>query len=441
MVDNDWAMQVASFRFGVIAELVGGTQLSWGEKTRLLKEKTARSYNIPGSGRSSVSIPTILGWIKKYKEGGCRIDSLKPRRRRDYGRYRKLDDRIRMAIRDLKAENSQYTVPVLIGKLRALDIIGSHDEISRPTIYRFLAKEEMGRTSPDAADRRRFEADHSNEIWQCDVMHGPKVFGSDGKVRKSYLLGIMDDHSRMIIHARFYESENFDTLKSALRESVQRRGLATKFYVDNGACYRAGSLEQITAALGIQLIHSRPYTPQGRGKIERWFRYVREDFLPRHNFSDMTFDEINAALEAWVAAYNDRLHSVTKITPNDRYMKNLECVRYAPTDLDKYFRKIVTRMVRKDRCVQLDNRVFEVHHGLIDRNVELAFHPEDPEIIEVLFEGRSYGMATYVDASVNKRVGRESYTNDKVRPSELLERAPMIATGGLFEEVGDYDFE
>jgi hypothetical protein len=251
----------------------------------------------------------------------------------------------------------------------------------------------------------------------------------------------MDDHSRMIIHARFYESENFDTLKSALRESVQRRGLATKFYVDNGACYRAGSLEQITAALGIQLIHSGPYTPQGRGKIERWFRHVREDFLPRHNLSDMTFEEINAALEAWVSAYNDRLHSVTKMTPNDRYMKKLECVRYAPTDLDKYFRKIVTRMVRKNRCVQLDNRVFEVHHGLIDRNVELAFHPEDPEIIEVLFEGRSYGMATYVDASVNKRVGRESYASDRVRPSDLIERTPMIATGGLFEEVSDYDFE
>jgi len=90
MVDNDWAIQVASFRFGVIAELVGGTQLSWGEKARILKEKAARSYNIPCSGRSSVSIPTIIGWIKKYKEGGSRIDSLKPRRRRDYGRYRKL---------------------------------------------------------------------------------------------------------------------------------------------------------------------------------------------------------------------------------------------------------------------------------------------------------------------------------------------------------------
>ena len=134
MVDNDWAMQVASFRFGVIAELVGGTQLSWGEKTKLLKERAARSYNIPGSGRSSVSIPTILGWIKKYKEGGSRIDSLKPRRRRDYGRYRKLDDRIRMAIRDLKAENSQYTVPVLIGKLRD-SILSAHT--MKSAVHRF----------------------------------------------------------------------------------------------------------------------------------------------------------------------------------------------------------------------------------------------------------------------------------------------------------------
>jgi len=50
-------------------------------------------------------------------------------------------------------------------------------------------------------------------------------------------------------------------------------------------------------------------------------------------------------------------------------------------------------------------------------------------------------MATYIDASVNKRVGRESYANDRVRPSDRIERAPMIATGGLFEELSDYDYE
>ncbi|RYZ79371.1 MAG: hypothetical protein EOP04_27885, partial [Proteobacteria bacterium] len=301
-----------------------------------------------------------------------------------------------------------------------------------------LGQEDLSRPSADAVDRRRFEAESSNEIWQCDVMHGPKIFDGDGKVKKSYLLAIIDDHSRFIIHAKFYESEGFETLKVGLRDAVLRRGIPQKFYVDNGSCYRADNLSFITAALGIKLVHCKPYTPQGRGKIERWFRKIREDFLPSQNTNDLTFIEMNKNLEKWVSYYNSRVHSVTKMTPEDRFKKNIECVRYAPTNIDDYFRKVVTRLVRKDRVVQLDNRVFEVPMTLIDRQVELRFHPDEPDDIEVFFDGRSYGKAFLVNVVLNKRTGREG-SGPPSNKSEYFEKPFEMPSGSLFE--GYHDIE
>jgi putative transposase len=437
MNDLDWTKKVATFRYGIIADFVGDRKLGWGDKARLLREKTTQTYNIPGSERSTISVATILGWIDVYLKSGRKLESLEPKRRRDKGRYRKIDSTIRMALRDLKAENPEYTVPVMVGKLRTMQLIGPQDQVSKSTIYRFLAQEDLGRAPTDAVDRRRYEAEFANETWQCDLLHGPKLFDGEGKTRKSYLLAIIDDYSRFIIHAKFYDSEGFETLKIALREAIQRRGIPQRFYVDNGACYRSENLQYVTAALGIQLTHSKPYTPQGRGKIERWFKNIREDFFPRLNTSDMSFVEINEQLNTWVYGYNTRVHSVTKMTPEERFRKNLECVRHAPPDLDRYFRKVVIRLVRKDRVVQLDNRIFEVPPTLIDRHVELHFHPEEPEDIEVFFDGRSYGNAIMVDVNLNKRLGREG-RQAETQAYEYIQRPAEVQSGSLFEISHDH---
>ena len=110
-------------------------------------------------------------------------------------------------------------------------------------------------------------------------MHGPRAKVS-GINKKTYLHAIIDDSSRYIIHAEFFTSEKLEAFKECLKAAVEKRGLPQKLYVDNGACYSAINLEQITACLGIGIKHSRPYIPQGRGKIERWFRNVRESFYP-----------------------------------------------------------------------------------------------------------------------------------------------------------------
>lgn len=434
MVDEDMAMKIATFRFGLIADFVTGTRLERGEKERLLTEKTARSYEIPGSQKTRVSRSTLLSWVAAYRKANHRIEGLMPKTRKDRGTYKKLDTGLRMAIKDLKTENPNYTVPTIIKKLRHAKVLGPADELNLASVYRFIRNEKLNEIKAVPNDRRRFEAAFPNEIWQCDVMHGPLVKMDSGPQRKAYLCAIMDDHSRLVVHAQFYLSEAFDSLKDCLKQAVTRRGLPSKFYVDNGACYKAHHLEQILASLGIALTHSRPYTPQGRGKIERWFRYVRQDFLPNHAHKPRSLTDLNEELEGWVDGYNGKVHSVTKMTPYDRFKQNLACVRPAPADLIDHFRKVEHRRVKRDRSLQLHGRHFEAPVGLIDRTVELRFHPETPDEVEIFFEGFSHGAASVLDPHVNVRVGRDwGDSGPRLgRQEEVTSEEETIPTGRLF---------
>jgi putative transposase len=279
MLNEKEKNELAAFRFGIISEFVTGVELSYGEKEKLLKEKSNRFYVIPFSSKKTIAKSSILSWIRRYKEGGKRIEALYPKARKDKGNFRKLDKKICEEIKNLRRSRPNLTVPIIIKILKQNKILSMDENIRLPSIYRFLKKENLGKINLKEPDRRKFETEFPNQIWQGDIMHGPRV-RINGINKKSYLNAFIDDHSRFIIYAKFYPNEKLESLKDCLRQAIQTRGLPQKIYVDNGSCYSAINLDQITACLGIGITHSRPYTPQGRGKIERWFKNIREGFLP-----------------------------------------------------------------------------------------------------------------------------------------------------------------
>ena len=442
MLTEDLAMEIATFRFGVIADFVTGVRLGYGEREKLMVQKVARTYEIPGSSRTTLSRSTIISWITSYRKAGSKIDGLKPRRRSDAGAYRKLDQTLRTAIRELKAENPKYTLPTLINKLRHQRLIAAGDRINDATLYRFIRQEKLSDPREGLTkDRRRFEAAYPNEIWQCDIMHGPLARETtDGPKRKAYLCAIMDDHSRLIVHAQFYMQETFSSLKDCLRRAIEQRGIPQKFYVDNGACYRSTNLEQILAGLGVALTHSRPYTPQGRGKIERWFGSIRRSFIPESGEDGQNLLDLNERLWTWVDRYNSTLHSVTKATPYNRFKANLSCVRPAPSDLINHFRLSECRKVKKDRTIQLNGRLLEAPVRLIDKTVELRYHPESPDDVEIIHEGLSYGRAVPLDSQLNARVGRdfgEGHGAAKTAVTDKVDVPPILRGGLLFGQEFD----
>ncbi len=421
---EDEKKSVAAFRFGVICDLVNGVQLAAGEQERLIREKCARKWQIPFSNKTRISRSTILRWMRVYKNSRGRLEALYPAARSDRGKSRALDQDTALALIQLRRELPKASVKQLIETMyqRCLAVAGRR--LSPSTVYRLLRRHGLtGPTASAPVDRRKFEAELPNDLWQSDVMHGSQI-RVDGKWRKTYLIAIIDDHSRLITYGQFYLSENLACYMDCLERALLKRGLPRKLYVDNGPAFRSRHLEHVTASLGIALIHAKPYQPQGKGKIERFFRTVRSDFM--FGFKGRSLLQLNTAFEAWLnRVYHMRQHTATGQTPFARFTDNLQCLRTAPANLSDHFRQRARRKVAKDRTITLNGQLFEAPVALIGQRVELRYHHHRPEEVEVIFKQQSYGRARPVQLHVNCRVKR-----DKNSHTQIVSSAPIQAYRG-----------
>ena len=420
-MDEEKKKQIATFRFGVIHDLVGGVELEPGEQERLLKEKCDRKWVIPFSDRTSITRSTILRWVKLYKDSGSKLEALANHDRSDSGKSRAIDEETGLALIRLRQEFPRATLGRLIGEMNTRELVSPGVVLTTATVHRFLRSNGlMKAAAQQPEDRRKFEAELPNDLWQSDCMHGPRV-EHEGKNRKTYLIAFIDDHSRLVPHAEFYLTESLASYVKALDEALLTRGLPRKIYTDNGSAFRSHHLEHVTASLGIALIHARPYKPEGKGKIERFFRTVRNEFLS--GFKGNTLADLNQTLSLWLNdVYNQRIHSSTGQTPFARFTSRMECLRQAPHNLKDHFRKTVRRRVAKDRTVSLDGRIFEAPVSLIGRQVALLYHEQEPERVEIIVGGVSFGMATPVNLHVNCRVKRDKWRNVELEHTEESEK-------------------
>ncbi len=403
-MDEELKKKIAVFRYGVIADFVGARRLSRGERRRLMREKCGQTWQIPGSIRTHIAPSTVKEWISRYKQSGNKLEALYPQDRSDRGALRSVDEDTAAGIVSLRKELPEVTLPVLLKAARERKIILPGVSLSSSTLYRFLKANGLMEGAPSILrDRRRFEAEEPNELWQSDVMHGPYVV-VDGKQRKTYLTAFIDDHSRLIPHAEFFLSERLDNFLAALRKALRMRGLPRKLYVDNGPAFRSEHLSHICASLGVALRHAKPYQPEGKGKIERWFRTVRMSFLSAAKAT--TLPGLNEALGQWVATYHETTHGTTGEAPIKRFTRQLECVRQAPKDMEDHFRKEARRTVARDRTISLLGRLYEAPVDTVGKQVALLFHEHDPARVEVFVGGKTCGFAQTLDVHVNCRVKR-----------------------------------
>jgi len=432
-MDEKLREEIALFRFAVITPLVSQRHLGRGAREALIREITGKEWDIPGSLRSSIARSTVLKWLAGYLHSGQDIESLKPKRRRDAGSSRSIDSETEAALLALKRELPEVSLPVLLKVARERNIIDWHFSASRQSVYRLLQRHGLHRLGLAVpVDRRRFEAEMPNDLWQSDCMHGPRVI-VEGKLRKSFLFDIIDDHSRLIPHAQFYLRENIDSFRDCLVQAMAKRGLPRRLYVDNGAPFRSHQLRYGCARLGVALLHSEPHVAETRGKIERLHRTIRMQFLPLLP-KELSLETLNERLTAWIEGeYHQRKHSSTRQTPLQRYMAHLEALRPAPKDLWDHFRVPARRKVDKDRTVSLNGTLFEAPVGLIGKTVTLLYHKHDPKRVEVMVDEKSYGFLTLLNVGINSRVRRVARQNAELVPNET-DQNPHYRGGSLFEE-------
>ena len=276
--DEKLHREIALFRFRIIADLVQLPPGSPGIGAKL-HAKAEEDYAIPGTHRTRVASETMRDWLQLYRRGG--FDALYPKPRADRGQPRRLPPEVAELLVAIKSEHLTWSVRQVIQSARDSNQLPNGVQLPASTVHRLLTREGLmlKRTDePLGVDRRRFTYQYAGELWMSDVMHGPTV--GDGRQRhKSYLIAFIDDATRVIPYAAFARAENTVAFLPVLKQALIRRGIPHRLFVDNGANYRSQQLALVCAKLGIALIHARPYQPAGKGKIERWFRTVRSQFL------------------------------------------------------------------------------------------------------------------------------------------------------------------
>jgi len=262
----------------LIAPLVLET-LPRGELTRRAQEIAARVYDVPHSIRRQVSVDTLLDWALRYRRNG--LDALAPKPRHDRAQLRAITPETAALIERLKRESPHRTGTALLHHL-ALAGGDKREEVSPATLYRFLRARGLTERQlllDKTAAHKKYEAEFANQTWQSDMLFGPWVQRAGGGKMQVFLQATLDDASRLIPHAQFYPNQGLDSFLDCLRQAIAARGVPTRLYMDNAKIYRSPQLARIAAAIGILIIHTPPYQPEGRGKIERFFRSVREQFL------------------------------------------------------------------------------------------------------------------------------------------------------------------
>jgi hypothetical protein len=299
-------------------------------------------------------------------------------------------------------------------------------------VHRLLSRQGLMAKRPEeptSKDRRHFAFEKANELWMSDVMHAVSVTVEGKRRHKTYLIAFIDDATRVVPFAAFALEENTAAFLPILEQAIRRRGLPKRLYVDNGAVYRSHHLELVCAKLGITLIHSRPYVPQGRGKIERFFRTVRMQFLPLLGAEDTaSLEALNRRLWAWVEGeYHHRPHKgIGGETPLDHWAQVCDEVRLPEPGLDlaALFLFEEKRKVARDRTVSLRGGLYEVDAVLVGQTVTLRFDPTRPERkVEVWHVGRKVGEAKPVDAYANCFVKRD-HASKTLAPSRTPETPP-----------------
>ena len=388
--------EIALFRYGLLAHILH-RELERGELLAHLRQVAGARHQIPYSAGTTVGFTTLWRWLVAYRREG--FEGLKPHARRDQGTPRRIPQEVwerAILLRQEVPSRSSTTIAQILARDPSLP------PVKASTLRHRLAALGYGRGQGGPAPQplKRFEWDRVNALWQGDALVGPWLPDPyrPGKVRRAHLFAFLDDHSRLVPYGEWFWDEALPRMERVLKLAILRRGQPQALYVDNGLVYASTQFGAALATLGIRRLHSRPYAPQGRGKIERWFGEVRQQFLPEVEASHLsTLEELNASFWAWIEViYHRRVHSETSQSPLDRYQAgpSLTGVKTAdPVILQKAFLWRERRKVSRSATISLQGNTYALDPQLIGRTIELRFDPFQLDQLEVWLEGKSLGPA------------------------------------------------
>jgi hypothetical protein len=376
------------------------------------KELESREFDVPGKGIKRFTATTMKGWLYRYRKNG--FAGLTPRIRKDAGQIRVFSNETKQRIKSERQSYLNLSCVKFYDHCLKLNLLGE-PPVCIETLRRYLKSENLYRCRESVIARKRFEMSYFGELWTCDFMHGPHVLETLGSKRrqKAILMAFIDDHSRMIVGGRFGFFENTQLIEHVFKEGILGFGLPDRIYCDNGSSFSSHYLARVCAHLNIGLVHSKPYDSPSRGKIERFFRTVRENFLVEIR-EDQAWDltTLNEAFQKWLREhYHHGFHHGISGRPIDRYqtsVRNYPRKRIDEESLQDFFLVTLERTVNKDCTVSLHGIHYEVPPQYVGRRIELRFPQENPSEVFLYDNGIRVGRIQPVDAVMNGRTYQPS---------------------------------
>ena len=420
------ARQIAAFRYGLIAELVN-PYINREELRALLRQKAGREHEMPFWGKRMLTESCLRKWLAAYKKRG--IEGLTPNPRRDAGSCRALTQQEAALLVSTLETRPELNATAALRKLQAQGNIQSRPSSSSLSrLVRSTGLDRDGRIRQHEGQKTlAFEFFSPLECVQADCMYTVSVADAKGKRRQAVLLAFLDDATRRILYACFSFSENALAFECGIRHILAAHGRIGRLYADNGSGFVSLQTRRILDTLGIVLVHSRPFKPKGRGKIERFFRTVRQQFLSILDRDTLTgLQDLDMRFHTWLESeYHRSSHrGLGDRTPLELWLEKAHLI--IPVDptvnLAQVFLHEDGRKVHKDSTLTLDGVLFEVDSTLIGERIRLRYDPALPpkrRRVEVFLDGRPRGEARIVDAYANTRV-RRAYNSEHL----VVEESP-----------------
>lgn len=364
-----------------------------------------RSYNGRHYGSS-----TLEKWYYRYRKLG--YEGLQELPRKDRGRSQALSGQMQEDLRKLRLEHPRLSVTSLLRHLEEEGMFAA-GSYSLSSVYRFLREHQLDARSlaaglpGEGGPVKAFEKALPNQLWMSDAMHGIHLRSEPGgKSRRTFLMGIIDDHSRLIVHAQYYFQEQSWCLMDTFKQAIKRRGIPEIFYTDNGKIFTSEHMKEVCAQLKIRLVHARPYAAYSKGKIERFFLTLQKDFEQSLVFKPASeLGQLNQRLWRWIEeAYHRRPHSALGgQCPADRFHAGGGSLRLVGDNeqLERFFLKTIQRKVRHDCTVSIENKLWEVPVALRGQKIELRLDPRGEGPVEIWYREHYHGPARRCDKHLN----------------------------------------
>ncbi len=389
--------------------ILGAVENTRGKTIKERIKKTAKLQFTDEDGNArKFTFRTISTWYYRYKAHG--ITAMAVRTRSDKGKPRKISpEELMEAINQVLPmfREDQYTKYDIYRMCIKKGIIRK-EQLAPTTYYRFIREYDLLSDNIESNKKRlAFAMEHANDLWQADTMFGPYV-SNKGKMIQTKLIAFIDDASRVICHAQFFFNENIDALMTALKSAFYKRGIPKQLYVDNGSIYCSQEITLVCARVGCILRHTPIRDGASKGKIERFFRGLRDRFLSR--VLDLSsLETLNKQLTLWIEEeYNAHRHSAIGMAPVNRFALDMKCINFLSPNKanDELFFAEDTRKVKKDNTFSFKNIRYEAPAYLSSKSITIRFDRNKLDNIIVYYKNQRMGKAQKLDLVANSKIRR-----------------------------------